>query len=108
MKRQDTQQSIRTDFEFTGEIWYWRGPAPFCFVSVPEEQSNELKAILPLITYGWGMIPVQARIGDTAFTTSMFHKDGLYVLPIKDVVRKAEGIDVGDNVTAHIAVKLRG
>jgi hypothetical protein len=93
--------------EFSGAIWYWRGPAPFHFLTIPEAQSNELKAIVPLVTYGWGMIPVQAQIGGTRFTTSLFHKDGLYVLPIKDSVRKAEGIDEGDPVTARIEVQVR-
>ena len=95
------------NFEFSGAIWYWRGPSPFHFLTVPEAQSSELKAIAPLVTYGWGMIPVQAQIGSTSFTTSLFHKDGLYVLPIKESVRKAEGIEEGDQVTARIEVKVQ-
>jgi hypothetical protein len=95
------------EFEVTGPIWYWRGPAPFYFLSVPEYWSKELKGILGLITYGWGMIPVTARIGKTEFTTSMFHKDGLYVLPVKDAVRRAENIQEDDEITATIIVKLR-
>ncbi len=51
--------------EFNGEIWFWRGPSPYHFVTVPEEQSEDLKAILKFVTYGWGMIPVIARIGKT-------------------------------------------
>jgi hypothetical protein len=93
--------------EFSGAIWYWRGPAPFHFLTVPEAPSRELKAMLPLVTYGWGMIPVEAQIGKTRFTTSMFYKDERYVLPIKDSVRKAEGIDQGDEVTARIEVQVR-
>ena len=107
MESQPAIESACTRFEFSGVIWYWRGPAPFHFLTVPEAQSKELKAMLPLLTYGWGMIPVQAQIGQTQFTTSMFHKDGLYVLPIKDVVRKAEGVEEGDHVTALIEVRVR-
>ncbi len=95
------------EFEVTGPVWYWRGPAPFYFLTVPEQWSQELKGILELVTYGWGMIPVQARIGRTKFTTSMFHKDGLYVLPVKDVVRRAENIQEDDEITATITVKIR-
>ncbi len=51
--------------EFNGKIWFWRGPAPWFFVSVPAEQSGDLKSIIGLVTYGWGMIPVLARIGKT-------------------------------------------
>ena len=85
----------------------WNGPSPYHFLTVPEALSSELKAIVHLVTYGRGMVPVQAQIGSTRFTTSMFHKDGLYVLPIKDSVRKAEGVEDGDHVTAFIEVKTR-
>jgi len=95
------------NFEFSGRIWYWRGPSPFHFLTVPEAQSSELKAVVHLVTYGWGMIPVQAQIGGTRFTTSLFYKDGLYVLPIKSSVRKAEGIEEGDYVTAQFEVKIQ-
>ena len=50
------------------------------------------------------MIPVEARIGSTRWTTSLFPKDGGYVVPLKDLVRNSEGIDVGDTVTVHLAV----
>ena len=108
MDRQQTSQVSWLPLEFSGEIWYWKGPAPFHFLTVPEPQSSEVKAIAHLVTYGWGMIPVQAQIGRTRFTTSLFHKDGLYVLPVKDSVRKAEGIDEGDHVTARIEVNVQG
>ena len=107
MDKQQTDQFSSSHFEFSGAIWYWRGPSPFYFLTIPEAQSSELKAIAHLVTYGWGMIPVQAQIGSTRFKTSLFHKDGLYVLPIKDSVRKTEGIDEGDIVTACIEVKVR-
>lgn len=107
MDRQPTRQDSCLKIEFSGAIWYWKGPAPFHFLTVPEAQSKELKAIVSLVTYGWGMIPVQAQIGSTRFTTSLFHKDGLYVLPIKDRVRKAEGVDEGDHVTARIEVQVQ-
>jgi len=50
------------------------------------------------------MIPVTAQIGETGWTTSLFPKDGRYIVPLKTVVRKAEGIDVGDTVTIRLAV----
>ena len=92
------------DIEFKGKVWYWRGPAPWFFITVPEEQSRDLKAVLKLVTYGWGMIPVDARIGKTAWKTSMFPKDGRYIVPIKTSVRQAENIDEGDTVSIQIEV----
>ncbi len=52
-----------------------------------------------LATYGWGVIPVEARIGEIVFTTSLFPKDGGYLLPLKDAVRKPQGLSAGDEVT---------
>jgi hypothetical protein len=95
-------KSYNVELEFSGEIWQWRGPAPYYFVTVPEEQCLDLQAVSAAVTYGWGMIPVRARIGDTERTTSLWPKDGRYVLPLKDVVRNAEGLEEGDTVTVRL------
>lgn len=94
------------ELEFRAEVWVWRGPSPFHFVTVPGEESAPLQAASALVTYGWGMIPVGARIGSTEWTTSLFVKDGGYVVPLKDAVRKAERIDVGDVVTVRLRVDV--
>lgn len=90
--------------EFDGNIIFWRGPAPWYFVNVPEEQSHDLKAISSSVTYGWGVIPVQVRIGNTEWSTSLFPKDGSYLVPIKASVRKTEGLEEGDEVTIQLEV----
>ena len=92
-------------FEFSGKIFYWRGPAPYLFVTVPDEQSQNIKAISHLVTYGWGVIPVHVRIGKTEFTTSLFPKEGRYLVPIKKVVQVAEKLNEGDTVTIHLEVR---
>ena len=89
---------------FTGDVWEWRGPAPFYFVTVPPEQSEMIRHAASLVTYGWGMIPVTAAIGATEWTTSLFAKDGAYVVPLKDLVRKAEGIGEGDPVSMRLTI----
>jgi hypothetical protein len=92
--------------EFNGKIWFWRGPAPWFFVTVPARQSRDLKAISGLVTYGWGVIPVHVRIGKTGWKTSLFPKDGRYIVPIKASVRKAEDLEEGDTVTVRLEVRL--
>jgi len=92
-------------FEFSGKIWFWRGPAPYYFVTVPAEPSRDIKAISNLVTYGWGVIPVQVRIGQTAWKTSLFPKDGLYLVPIKAKVQNAENLAEGDEVTIYLEVR---
>lgn len=92
------------DLEFSGEMWFWRGPAPWHFVTVPDENCHELDATAAVVSYGWGMIPVTAEIGRTEWKTSLFPKDGSYIVPVKAVVRRAEGLDVGDLVTVRLVV----
>lgn len=93
-------------FEFSGKIIYWRGPAPFFFVPVPEEESKDIKAISREVTYGWGVIPVKVTVGETTFKTSLFPKEDRYLVPLKVVVRKAEALEEGDEVTIQLEVDL--
>ncbi|MDP9444980.1 MAG: DUF1905 domain-containing protein [Actinomycetota bacterium] len=93
------------DVHFSGEIWEWRGPAPYYFVTVPDGESLDLQAVSTAVTYGWGMIPVRVRIGRTTWETSLWPKDGRYVVPLKDQVRKAEGLGAGDTVTVRLTPK---
>ena len=90
--------------EFQGKIFFWRGPAPWFFVTVPEQPSRDLKAISSLVTYGWGVIPVHVRIGSTEYTTSLFPKYGRYLVPVKVSVRKAEDLQEGDTVTVRLEI----
>ena len=92
-------------FEFSGKIIFWRGPAPWFFVKVPAKHSREIKAISNLVTYGWGVIPVHVKIGETEFTTSLFPKDDRYLVPIKASVRKAEELDKGNKVTLQLEIR---
>jgi len=92
------------NIEFNGKIWFWKGPAPWYFVTVPEEQCGDLKGISGFVTYGWGMIPVTVRIGKTEWKTSLFPKDGRYLVPIKASARKAEKLVEGDEVAVHLVV----
>ena len=90
---------------FPGELFSWRGPSPFHFIRVPVEVAAELHAMAPLVSYGWGVIPVMVRIGESGFTTSLFPKDGGYLVPIKDAVRKAESLALGEVVLVEMAIR---
>lgn len=91
--------------EFRGTVVEWRGPSPYHFVVVPARQSRDLQDMSRFVTYGWGMIPVTARIGATEWTTSLFPREGRYWLPLKDTVRTVEGITVGQRVRIRLAVR---
>jgi hypothetical protein len=83
----------------------WRGPSPFHFVPIPEYQSKKIKALAAQLTYGWGVIPVSCKIGKTEFSTSLIPRQGLYLIPIKNQVRFAEGLEVNSQVSVQINLR---
>ncbi len=92
--------------KFDGEVFEWRGPAPFFFVRVAEPQAKKIKQVSAQLTYGWGVIPCQVRIGKTTSTTSLFPKDGGYLVPIKNEIRLPEGVELGDKVKIELTLNL--
>ncbi len=94
-------------FHFAGEVWYWRGPSPFHFVSVPEAQSEEIKRVAKMLTYGWGVIPALVQVGNTEWTTSLIPKNGLYLIPLKKSIRDCEDINLGDVVEVNLLLAAR-
>ena len=79
------------DFEFEGPVAEWRGPAPYYFVRIPEEESADIKFAAKGMEY-WGQVPVTVRIDDVEWVTALFPKDGLYLLPVKDAIREAADV----------------
>ena len=94
------------DLAFSGELSFWRGPAPWYFVTVPDEASVAIRAVSAVVSYGWGVIPVRVRIAGSAWDTSLFPKDGRYLVPIKATVRAAERLAEGDTVTVQLAIRV--
>lgn len=96
-----------TDFAFRAALIYWRGPSPYYFVRVPPEQCADLAELAAEVTYGWGMIPVEATLGEHTWETSLWPKDGGYLLPVRVVVRRGLGLDVDDPVDVRFRVATR-
>jgi hypothetical protein len=94
------------ELTFTNVVIEWRGPAPYYSLPLYEEAAADVHDVRRLATYGWGVIPVSAVIDEVAFETSLFPKDGGYLLPLKDAVRKPAGITVGDEVTVELTIRF--
>ncbi|MCD5348048.1 DUF1905 domain-containing protein [Agromyces sp. H3Y2-19a] len=92
------------ELDFSGALWFWRGPAPWHFVTVPDAACDDLAAIAPFVSYGWGMVPATVRIGDSEWPTALWPKDGGYIVPVKAWVRSAESLEVGDVVDVRLRV----
>ena len=94
------------DLEFSGDVWFWKGPAPHHFVRVPEDDAAQIDDVAAAITYGWGMVPVTDHLGGSTWTTSLWPKDGGYIVPLKLDVRRAEGVEVDDVVTVRLSLDV--
>lgn len=91
---------------FSAKVWFWRGPAPFYFATVPDAIAAELRELAPEVTFGWGMLPIDVQLGETTFYTALFPKDGSYIVPLRKAIREKYEIDVDDVVT--MALLWRG
>jgi uncharacterized protein (DUF2141 family) len=90
---------------FTSLLWVWRTDAAgtWYFVTVPEEQSGEIRAAAFESPRGFGSVRVEATVNDVTWRTSVFPlKKGGYVLPVKAQVRRDAGIAAGDAVTVSL------
>jgi len=94
------------ELAFTGEVVSWRGPSPYHFVTIPEAECIEIADLASLVTYGWGVIPVTAQLGTTTWKTSLFPKQGRYLLPLRDAVRKGESVEIGDAVNVRVLIEI--
>lgn len=73
-------------------------------MTVPKQNCYELNATSAVVSYGWGMIPVTARIVGSEWKTALWPKDGRYIVPVKSGVRRAEKLELGDTVTVRLLV----
>jgi hypothetical protein len=94
--------------DFRGELWFWRGPAPFRFVTVPEVEAEQLAEVSDMVSYGWGMIPARVTIGSTVWSTGLWPKDDGYIVPVKRAVRAAERLELGDDIHLTLYVNIVG
>ena len=90
---------------FTSLLWIWKGEAAgrWYFVTVPEEESGEIRAHAFGNPRGFGSVKVEARIGEVVWRTSVFPLNaGGYLLPVKREVRTRTGIAAGDEVAVEL------
>ena len=89
----------------TSLLWIWKGEAAgrWYFITIPEEQSDEIRAHAFGNPRGFGSVRIEATIGEVIWRTSVFPlNSGGYVLPVKADVRRKAGIGAGDEVTVEL------
>lgn len=96
------------DTTFSAELFEWRGPSPFFWLSLSPEACDYVRTEASEATYGWGAIPVRVRIGGTEWETSLLPRGSGYALPVKKYVRAREGFGEGARVTVQMSIAPRG
>lgn len=88
----------------TAPLWLWSGgQGSWHFLTVPEEQSGEIRAHAFAGPRGFGSVRVAVSINGITWRTSVFpQKSGGYLLPVKADVRRRAGISAGDEVTVEL------
>lgn len=101
-------------YKIKEKVWRWPtisagkpGEMGWCFISVDKKLTEELKNIGKKYTYGSGFIGITAKVGETKWDTALFpyKKEGIYLLSIKGIVRKREGILEGDVVNVSFTFR---
>lgn len=94
--------------DFEAELWVWdaRRGETWTFVSLPVDESEEIRERAGEPRRGFGSVRVRVTIGGSTWQTSIFPDSarGCYVLPVKRAIRDAEGLDAGD--TAAVTVEI--
>jgi len=90
----------------TSLVWIWKGgegSGRWYFVTVPDEESNDIRAEAFGNPRGFGSVRVEAKIGEVSWRTSVFPlNSGGYLLPLKAEVRRKANIGAGDEVTIEL------
>lgn len=93
--------------QFTSTLWRWSGGngGNWFFLTIDGEAGEMLSATALMrrlefgASRGFGSIRASVRIGDSRWQTSVFpQKEGGWLLPIKAMIRRAEGIGEADLV----------
>ena len=95
-------------YEIREKIWLYPGLASWHFITLPKQESIEIKQLFGNIGRGFGSLPVKVTIGKTSWNTSIFpdKKAGAYLLPIKLDIRKKEHLKVADLISCTIEIDI--
>jgi hypothetical protein len=95
------------EYRFSGELWEYDGEASWCFVTLPAELADNIRAEHGPSAKAFGAISVTVTVGNTYWATSLFPDNtlGSYALPVKKAIRKAEGLELGSFVEVQLELQ---
>ena len=89
---------MRYEFKTSGELFEWRGPAPYYFVKVDPKTSSLIKQRARQHSYGWGVLHVNGEISGIKIETALIPQNELYYFPIKNAIRIPLDLQLDDTV----------
>jgi hypothetical protein len=97
---------VTVTYAFEAEVWEWSSKASWFFVSLPEDEADDIEERYRRQAAGFGSIRVEVTIGATTWRTSLFpsNEERTYVLPLKKAVRTAEGLGPGSTANVELVV----
>lgn len=97
---------MNATYHFDAQLWEYPGHAAWYFVTLPQDDADEIQVIAAPFARGFGSVRVEVTIDDTTWRTSIFPdaKSGSYLLPIKKSVRDTCSLSAGDS--ANITLTL--
>lgn len=97
-------------YKVRSEVTLWPGAqGAWHFAYVDKKQSEIIRKRYTGPRRGFGAVRVQVQTGKTVWETSIFpdsRSGGVYILPLKAAVRRAEGIQAGDIITFTLETLL--
>lgn len=96
--------NIKLEYRFTAVSWQHSSPGGWCFVSLPDDVSKEIRANHQWQEEGWGRLKAIAKIGKTEWSTAIWFdtKSDVYILPLKSEIRKKENLSVGSKCNVSV------
>ena len=95
-------------YRFTAPLWIWdaRDDSTWHFVTLPEDEADEITAVTEGLRRGFGSVRVEVTVGPATWRTSIFPSNGSFVLPVKKAVRTKVGADEGDDLDVDLTLLL--
>jgi hypothetical protein len=107
-------------YKLRGEVWRYPDKehrsknaaamqGAWYFITLPKKQSKEIEQLYgALLKRGWRSVPVEVRVGETSWKTSIFPDKiaGAYLLPVKAEVRKKEGIEPNKTLSYMLEIRV--
>jgi len=91
-------------YTFSEKVWQYDAPGGWYFVSLPENISREIRAMLKSEEEGWGRLKATAQVGKSEWKTAIWFdsKRDTYLLALNADIRKKEHIETGEVITVTV------